>query len=52
MIKFIRNLALFWVKNANFSAIFLRKYLKNHNIDPWCASVALILWYTTTVQGC
>jgi hypothetical protein len=36
MIKILHNLALFWVKNANFFRwIFRRKYLKNHNISPW-----------------
>jgi hypothetical protein len=34
VIKFLHNLALFWVKNANFSRIFCRKYFKNHNIGP------------------
>jgi hypothetical protein len=33
--KFLHNLALFWVKNANFFAkFFAEKYLKNHNIGP------------------
>jgi hypothetical protein len=35
MIKFFQNLALFCVKNANFFANFLRKYLKNLYIGPW-----------------
>jgi hypothetical protein len=36
MIKNYHNLALFWVKNANFFAIsFRRKYFKSHNIGPW-----------------
>jgi hypothetical protein len=31
----LKNLALFWVKNANFLAdFFWQKYLKNHNIGP------------------
>jgi hypothetical protein len=39
MIKFWHNLALFWVKNANFfRQIFGRKYFRNHNIGPWTFS--------------
>jgi hypothetical protein len=35
MIKILHNLALFWVKNANFfRRFFWRKYLKNHSIGP------------------
>jgi hypothetical protein len=35
MIRFLNNLALFWVKNAIFFADFFRqKYLRNHNIGP------------------
>jgi hypothetical protein len=34
MIKCLHNLAVFWIKNANIFASFLRKYLKNHNIVP------------------
>jgi hypothetical protein len=35
MIKILHDLALFWVKNANFFAIFFgENILKNHNIDP------------------
>jgi hypothetical protein len=33
--QFFRNLALFLVKNANFSPGFWRKNLKNHSIGPW-----------------
>jgi hypothetical protein len=32
--KFLHDLALFCVTNANFIADFLQKYLKNHNIGP------------------
>jgi hypothetical protein len=33
--KFFNNLALFWVKNANFFADFFgENILKNHNIGP------------------
>jgi hypothetical protein len=33
---FFQNLALFWVKNANFFAKFFgENILKNHNIGPW-----------------
>jgi hypothetical protein len=36
MIKFLHNLALFGVKNANFfRQIFWQIYFKNHNIGPW-----------------
>jgi hypothetical protein len=39
MINFFQNLALFWVKNANFFATFFRrKYFKNHNIGPWTST--------------
>jgi hypothetical protein len=35
MIKILHNLAIFWVKNANFFRwIFRRKYSKDHNIGP------------------
>jgi hypothetical protein len=35
-IKNLHNLALFRVKNANFSQNFLPEiFLKNHNIGPW-----------------
>jgi hypothetical protein len=34
MIKILHNLALFWVKNANFLQIFRRKIFKKHNIGP------------------
>jgi hypothetical protein len=42
MIENWRNLALFWVKNANFLQFFLQKYFKNHNIGPWwvCKKIA------------
>jgi hypothetical protein len=41
MIKILHNLALFWVKNANFFCWnFRRKYLKNHNIGPWPDSMS------------
>jgi hypothetical protein len=36
MIKILRNLALFWVKNANFLPNRSAKmFKKNHNIGPW-----------------
>jgi hypothetical protein len=35
MIKFLHNLALFWVKNANFLLNFSAKIFKNHNIGRW-----------------
>jgi hypothetical protein len=41
MIKFLHKLALFWVKNAIFSPIFWRKYLKNHNIGPWSSYITM-----------
>jgi hypothetical protein len=35
MIKILHNLALFWIKNANFVAeYFQQKYLKIHNTGP------------------
>jgi hypothetical protein len=43
MINFLPNLALFWVKNADFFAkIFGENILKNHHIGPWwvCKTVA------------
>jgi hypothetical protein len=33
-IKIFHNLALFWVKNANFLLNFSAKTFKNHNIGP------------------
>jgi hypothetical protein len=42
MINFFQNLALFRVKNANFSQFFGRKYLKNHNIGPWWLGTEII----------
>jgi hypothetical protein len=36
MIKFLHNLALFSVKMSFLADFFRRKYLKNHNIGPWC----------------
>jgi hypothetical protein len=34
--QLLQNLALFWVKNANFfRKNFRRKYFKNNNIGPW-----------------
>jgi hypothetical protein len=36
MIKILYNLALFWVKNANFFAEFFgENILKNRNIGHW-----------------
>jgi hypothetical protein len=36
MINILHNLALFWVKNANFFAEFFgENILTNHNIGPW-----------------
>jgi hypothetical protein len=34
MIKILHNLALLWVKNANFLLNFSAKIFKNHNIGP------------------
>jgi hypothetical protein len=34
IINILNNIALFWAQNANFFAIFWRKYFKNQNIDP------------------
>jgi hypothetical protein len=43
MIKILHNLALFWVKNANFFAdFFRRKYFKNRNICPGLADFSLV----------
>jgi hypothetical protein len=39
MIKFLHNLALIWVKNANiFAKYFGENIFKNHNIGPWTPS--------------
>jgi hypothetical protein len=49
--KFLHNLALLWVKNANFFRwIFRRKYWKNHNIGPSmiifsCVNCCIMLWW-------
>jgi hypothetical protein len=44
MIKILHNLALFWVKNANFFAEFFgENILKNHNIGPRCSSRIIFL---------
>jgi hypothetical protein len=43
MIQILHNLALFWVKNANFFCwIFWRKYFKNHNIGPRLGEISPI----------
>jgi hypothetical protein len=43
MINFFQNLALFWVKNANFFAkIFGENIFKNHNIDPWNKTIIIL----------
>jgi hypothetical protein len=46
MIKILHNLALFFVKHANFfRRIFWRKYLNNHNIGPRIILCAQVNWH-------
>jgi hypothetical protein len=52
MIKILHNLALSWVKNANFLQLFLAKYFKNHNIGPRSTLPIWTRWSRTTRRAC
>jgi hypothetical protein len=44
MIKFLHNIALFWVKKRQFFRnFFRRKYFKYHNIGPWSQSWQMLI---------